>query len=41
MPRKTLRNNLKPFSYQIPVGLENNRPKELELDDYISILEAS
>ena len=41
MPRKTLKNNLKPYSYNIPNELEKKRPKELELDDYISILRAS
>lgn len=41
MPRKTIKNNLKSFHYKIPQGLEDKRPKKLELSDYISILKAS
>ena len=40
-PRKTLKNNLKGYSYTIPNELERKRPHELSLDMYISILQAS
>jgi 16S rRNA (adenine1518-N6/adenine1519-N6)-dimethyltransferase len=41
LPRKTIKNNLKPYSYDIPQDLESKRPAELELPDYVSILERS
>jgi 16S rRNA (adenine1518-N6/adenine1519-N6)-dimethyltransferase len=40
-PRKTLKNNLKPYSYKIPKELKGKRPHELTLDMYISILEVN
>jgi len=41
MPRKMISNNLKPFSYKIPEKLSSKRGAELNLDDYVSILEFS
>jgi len=40
-PRKTLKNNLKPYNYKIPKELEMKRPHELTLDMYVSILETN
>lgn len=41
MPRKTINNNLKQYSYQIPPELESKRPHELDLSQYMSILQSS
>jgi 16S rRNA (adenine1518-N6/adenine1519-N6)-dimethyltransferase len=38
MPRKTVRNNLKPYNYDIPITLEGKRPHEIDLKGYVSIL---
>jgi len=40
-PRKTLKNNLKPYNYKIPKEYRIKRPHELTLDMYISILEVN
>jgi 16S rRNA (adenine1518-N6/adenine1519-N6)-dimethyltransferase len=40
-PRKTLKNNLKPYRYKIPEELQFKRAQELTLDVYISILKAN
>lgn len=41
MPRKTIMNNLKQYSYNIPTELETKRPHELDLSEYMSILQSS
>jgi 16S rRNA (adenine1518-N6/adenine1519-N6)-dimethyltransferase len=41
MPRKTIKNNLKPYSYKIPPMLENKRPHEIDLEEYVSILRST
>ncbi|MDD3474773.1 MAG: rRNA adenine dimethyltransferase family protein [Candidatus Dojkabacteria bacterium] len=41
MPRKTLKNNLSTYGYKIPENINNERATELELDDYVSILQHS
>jgi 16S rRNA (adenine1518-N6/adenine1519-N6)-dimethyltransferase len=41
LPRKTLKNNLKPYNYQIPQEYISKRPAELDISDYVSILERS
>ncbi len=38
MPRKTIKNNLKPYNYKIPPIQESKRPHELVLKEYVSIL---
>jgi 16S rRNA (adenine1518-N6/adenine1519-N6)-dimethyltransferase len=40
-PRKTLKNNLKPYNYKIPKEYRIKRPHELTLDMYVSILEVN
>lgn len=40
-PRKTLRNNLKSYNYNLPDRLMMKRPNKLGLNDYISILKHS
>ena len=40
-PRKTLKNNLSMYSYKIPNRIMNKRADELELSDYVSILQNS
>lgn len=41
MPRKTIKNNLKPYSYKIPESLLLKRGAELSIEDFVSILEFS
>jgi 16S rRNA (adenine1518-N6/adenine1519-N6)-dimethyltransferase len=41
IPRKTLKNNLSTYPYKIPEGLIRKRSTELELSDYVSILQHS
>jgi 16S rRNA (adenine1518-N6/adenine1519-N6)-dimethyltransferase len=41
LPRKTLKNNLKPYQYRIPDNLQSKRPAKLVLTNYVSILERS
>lgn len=41
LPRKTVKNNLKPYKYKIPQSLESKRPQDLCINDYVSILESS